>query len=65
MDRMETARFISRFAAMLAEEAERNELPVLAGLLRDAEAEAGIRGGDTAETFERTAEIVFDPHRLN
>lgn len=40
MSTQETARLISRFTAILAEEADRNDMPFLATLLRDAEAEA-------------------------
>ena len=39
-DQLETARLISRFANILAEEADRSGLTGLANLLRDAEAEA-------------------------
>lgn len=39
-DTLETARLISHFAGILAEEADRSGLELLARLLRDAEAEA-------------------------
>lgn len=40
MDPADTARFISRFAAILADEADRSDLDSLARILRVAEAEA-------------------------
>lgn len=63
MTRTETARFISHFSAILAEEADRYNLSDLARLLRDAEAEANEHAEPTASVTEGPSELrLFRRH---
>ncbi|WP_181703649.1 hypothetical protein [Chthonobacter albigriseus] len=58
MSVVDTARLISRFTSILAEEADRNEMPLLAQLLRNAEAEANEHVPLVPPAFEDLEEFT-------